>query len=55
MTLMRSMVFVSEYVCATCSGAMSQMDRQVVKFMVGMGFITVMTFTWFVGGTGIVW
>jgi hypothetical protein len=41
--------------CVTCSGAMSDMDRKAVRFAVGMGIITVLSFTWFVGGTGVVW
>ncbi|CAO1598478.1 hypothetical protein XANCAGTX0491_002244 [Xanthoria calcicola] len=36
--------------CATCSGALSAMDQQALKFMLGMCMITVLSFTWFAGG-----
>ncbi|MCJ1472733.1 hypothetical protein MMC13_001382 [Lambiella insularis] len=42
----------SDFVCTTCSGALSGMERQTLKFLLGMGMITVMSFTWFVGGFG---
>ena len=29
------------------------MDRQVMKFLFGMGAITVLSFSWFVGGLGL--
>ncbi|KAI9719816.1 MAG: hypothetical protein M1812_003305 [Candelaria pacifica] len=44
---------LSDYTCATCSGALSDMERQALKFMFGMGIITVLSFTWFVGGLGV--
>lgn len=37
-------------VCVTCSGAMSDMERRVLGSAVGMSVITVLSFTWFVGG-----
>ncbi|KAL8832173.1 MAG: hypothetical protein Q9170_004990 [Blastenia crenularia] len=39
--------------CATCSGAMSTMELQTLKFMLGMCMITVLSFTWFAGGFGV--
>ena len=42
-----------EWKCAVCSGALSDMERQTVKFMFGMCIVTVLSFTWFVGGTGL--
>lgn len=44
---------MAEYVCATCSGAMSAMERQTLGFMLGMVAITITTFTIFAGGWGI--
>lgn len=43
-----------DYVCATCSGALSDMERQTLKFMFGMVALTVFTFTWFAGGSGFI-
>lgn len=43
----------TEWVCATCSGALSDMERQTLKFVFGMGAITVLSFTWFAGGFGV--
>lgn len=42
-----------DWVCATCSGALSDMERQTLKFVLGMGAITVLSFTWFAGGFGV--
>lgn len=42
-----------DFVCATCSGALSDMERQTLKFLFGMGMLTVMSFTWFAGGFGV--
>ena len=42
-----------EWVCATCSGALSDMERQTLKFVFGMCAITVLSFTWFAGGCGV--
>jgi hypothetical protein len=41
--------------CATCSGALSDMERKALRFMFGMCAITVLSFTWFVGGINIIW
>ena len=46
---------LSEWQCAVCSGALSDMERQALKFMFSMCIITVLSFTWFVGGFGILW
>jgi hypothetical protein len=43
------------YMCATCSGALSDMERKALGFMFTMGLITVMSFTWFIGGFDIIW
>ena len=44
---------LSDYVCATCSGAMSAMERQTWGFLAGMVGITILSFTWFAGGAGL--
>lgn len=47
------MSIMIEWVCATCSSALSDMERQTLKFVFGMGAITVLSFTWFAGGFGV--
>lgn len=42
-----------EFRCATCSGSISDIKRQGIKFALGMALITIASFTWFVGGLGI--
>jgi len=44
---------LNEYKCATCSSGISDMERATLKFMLGMAIVTVLSFTWFVGGLGI--
>ncbi|KAK1142266.1 hypothetical protein N8T08_008011 [Aspergillus melleus] len=44
---------LNEYHCVTCSGALSDMERQALKFAVGMVLITVASFTWFAGDFGV--
>lgn len=44
-----------EWSCAVCSGALSDMERQALKFMFSMCILTVLSFTWFVGGFGMLW
>jgi len=46
---------LNEYECATCSGALSDMERRALGMVVGMSVLTVLSFTWFVGGTGVIW
>ena len=41
---------IDSFVCATCSGALSDMERQTLSFMLGMVMVTILSFTWFVGG-----
>ncbi len=43
---------IIDWVCAVCSAALSDTERQALKFMFGMASITVLSFTWFVGGFG---
>lgn len=44
---------IKDYVCATCSGAVSSMTRHTVGFMVGMAGLTVLSFGWFGGVAGL--
>jgi len=46
---------LADYVCATCSGALGDMERRALGMMLGMGVLTVLSFTWFVGGAGVIW
>ena len=46
---------LGDFQCATCSGALSDMERRALGMVVGMSIITVLSFTWFVGGLGIIW
>jgi len=39
--------------CATCSAAVSGLERQALGFVVTMSVATVLGFTWFVAGLGI--
>lgn len=39
--------------CVTCSGAMSQGERQTMAFMFGMAAIAIASFTWFAGSFGV--
>jgi hypothetical protein len=43
---------LGEWKCATCSAASGDLDRQALKFAVGMSMITVLSFTWYVAGIG---
>ncbi|TKA75795.1 hypothetical protein B0A55_06402 [Friedmanniomyces simplex] len=44
---------LQDFVCATCSGAMSSTERQTMGFMVGMAALTVLSFGWFAGVAGL--
>lgn len=44
---------LADYVCATCSGAMSTMERQTLGFLFGMAGIAIASFTIFAGGAGV--
>jgi hypothetical protein len=46
---------LADFQCATCSGALSDMHRRALGLVLGMGLLTVLSFTWFVGGTGVIW
>lgn len=44
---------IADWVCATCSGAMSLGEKQTMGFMLGMATVTVLSFTWFSGVAGL--
>ncbi|KAI7096796.1 hypothetical protein KC352_g38725, partial [Hortaea werneckii] len=44
---------LSDWVCATCNGALSSVERQTLGFMFGMATVTVLTFGWFTGAAGL--
>lgn len=46
---------LGDYECVTCSGALSEMERRALGMVIGMSILTVLSFTWFVGGTGVIW
>ncbi|GAB7350548.1 hypothetical protein MBLNU459_g1131t1 [Dothideomycetes sp. NU459] len=39
--------------CVTCSGAMTNMERQTLGVMLGVSALTIASFTWFAGGWGV--
>jgi hypothetical protein len=44
---------MADYVCATCSGAMSLAEKQTFAFLFSMAGVTVLTFGWFTGAAGL--
>jgi hypothetical protein len=46
---------LNEYICATCSGALGDMEKRALGMMFGMCVITVLSFTWFVNGMNVIW
>ncbi|KAH7037845.1 uncharacterized protein B0I36DRAFT_359485 [Microdochium trichocladiopsis] len=38
--------------CVTCNGALGSLERSAVGFAMSMSIITILSFTWFVGGFG---
>jgi hypothetical protein len=51
----QSYVPLADYVCVTCSGALGDLERKFLGMVFGMGLLTVLSFTWFVSGTGVIW
>ncbi|TVY75684.1 hypothetical protein LSUE1_G009140 [Lachnellula suecica] len=43
------------WVCATCSAGFGDTERRALGLMFGMAALTVLSFTWFVNGLGVVW
>jgi hypothetical protein len=43
---------LGEWRCATCSGAVSDMERRALWAAAAMSVVTVLSFTWFVTGIG---
>jgi len=46
---------LSDFICATCSGALGSMEKQALGIMFGMCVLTVLSFGWFVNGLGVIW
>ncbi|KAI9372752.1 hypothetical protein BJX61DRAFT_505852 [Aspergillus egyptiacus] len=44
---------LDNFVCATCSGALSSTEVQGLKFAMGMAVVTVLSFTWFASNFGV--
>lgn len=44
---------MADYVCATCSSAMSLMEKQTYGFLFTMMGVTLLTFGWFTGAAGL--
>ncbi|KAK4547762.1 hypothetical protein LTR36_000720 [Oleoguttula mirabilis] len=44
---------LADWTCATCSGAMSSIERQALGFSLGMAALTVLSFSWFAGVAGL--
>jgi hypothetical protein len=44
---------LNEFNCATCNSALSDVERQALKFALGMVMITIASFTWFAGDFGV--
>lgn len=44
---------LADWTCATCSGAMSAIERQALGFSLGMAVLTVLSFGWFAGIAGL--
>jgi len=46
---------LNEFKCATCSAALGDTEMRALGMVFGMGVLTVLSFTWFVNGLGVVW
>ncbi|KAG9246612.1 hypothetical protein BJ878DRAFT_455921 [Calycina marina] len=46
---------LADFVCATCSSALGDMEKRALSIVLGVSIITVLSFTWFVSGTGVIW
>lgn len=44
---------LNEFVCVTCNGAFSALEKNALAFAAGMVTITVLSFTWFAGDFGV--
>lgn len=42
------------WICATCNSALGPNERRVLGLAVGMAVLTVLSFTWFINGLGVV-
>lgn len=46
---------LSDFICATCNGALGPMEKRALGMMFGMCVLTVLSFGWFVNGLGVIW
>jgi hypothetical protein len=46
---------LSDFICATCNGALGPMEKRPLSMMFGMCVLTVLSFGWFVNGLGVIW
>ncbi|KAI9846775.1 MAG: hypothetical protein M1837_003624 [Sclerophora amabilis] len=54
MYLPRDPTPLKDWVCASCNSALSDSERHALGFMAAMVTITVLSFTWFVSGVGVI-
>lgn len=46
---------LGEFICATCSAALGDMEKRALGTMLGMCILTIMSFAWFVNGLNVIW
>ena len=46
---------LADFQCVTCNGALGGLGNMAVGGVLAMSVVTVLSFTWFVGGTGVLW
>lgn len=46
---------LSDFICATCNGALGPMEKRALGMMLGMCMLTALSFGWFVNGLGVIW
>jgi hypothetical protein len=46
---------LNDFICATCNAALGDMEKRALGMMFGMCVLTVLSFTWFVNGMGVIW
>lgn len=46
---------LADFICATCSSAVGDMEKRALGMMFGMCIITLLSFTWFVNGLNVIW
>lgn len=46
---------LGDFKCVTCSSGLSDIEQKTLGIIIGTSLITFLSFTWFVGGLGIIW